>query len=290
MKQSVLAWKTGNRENGVSSRTLIMGVVNVTPDSFSDGGNFLDPAKAMAQGCQLVEQGADILDIGGESTRPGAMAVSADEEVRRVVPVIRGLRERFPELLLSVDTSKVAVAAAALDAGADILNDVTAGLGDAEMFPLAASSGAGLVLMHMQGKPQTMQANPTYRNVIQEVEGFFRERIAAAEAAGVQTAQIALDPGIGFGKTLDHNLELIAHLNRFQVFGCPLLLGVSRKRWLGEITGREVDNRLAASLGGAAACVSGGANILRVHDVIESCDLVRILDKVKQTRLRTTHE
>ncbi len=290
MKQSALRWKTGNRQNAVPSRTLIMGVVNVTPDSFSDGGNFLDTEKAIAHGCQQAGQGADILDIGGESTRPGADAVSTEEEINRVVPVIRGLREKFPELLISIDTSKARVAEAALEAGADILNDVTAGLGDEGMLPLAASSGAGLVLMHMQGRPQTMQKNPQYQDVIQEVADFFRERMSAAEAAGVQAEQIALDPGIGFGKTLDHNLEILSRLNSFQALGRPLLLGVSRKRWLGEITGREVDDRLAASLGGAAACIFGGANILRVHDVIESCDLAKILDKVNQTRLRCLHE
>jgi dihydropteroate synthase len=265
-----------------------MGVVNVTPDSFSDGGCFLDHEAAISHGLRLAEEGAAILDIGGESTRPGSVPVSLEEEIQRVVPVLKALGEALPQMTLSIDTSKAKVAEAALKVGASIINDVTAGCGDAEMLPLAASSGAGLVLMHMQGRPKTMQAQPTYENVLAEVYQFFEGRIHAATDSGVALQQIALDPGIGFGKTLQHNLELISGLSSFHDLGCPLLLGVSRKRWLGELTGRGVDDRLAASLGGAAACVSRGAHILRVHDVIESCDLVKIIDSVGAIHLQQT--
>lgn len=282
-----MIWKTGNRKHEVGERTYIMGIVNVTPDSFSDGGNFLNLDAAVEQGRKLAEEGADILDIGGESTRPGARPVSLDEEIRRVVPVLKQLRESLPDILLSVDTSKAGVAGEALHAGADIINDVTAGRGDSEMFPLAAQSGAGLVLMHMQGRPENMQTEPRYQHVVREVYGFLGERMQQALEKGVMPEQICLDPGIGFGKTLQHNLDLIAGLDRLKDFHRPLLLGVSRKRWLGEITERDVDGRLAASLGGAAACVGRGANILRVHDVIESCDLVKILDRVNQAQ--STH-
>ena len=243
-------WKTRRTLLPIGERTLIMGVLNVTPDSFSDGGHFLNVDEAVRQGCLMAEQGADILDVGGESTRPGAALVSVKDEQARVVPVIRALRQSLPEILISIDTSKSTVAAAALEAGADILNDVTAGQQDPGMFDLAAHSGAGLVLMHMQGQPQTMQANPAYAHVISEIRNFFADRIRAAENAGVTQEQMVLDPGIGFGKTLEHNLQIIAGLESFACLGRPLLLGVSRKRWLGEITGRDVADRLAASLGG----------------------------------------
>lgn len=279
-----MKWKTRRTLVPMGERTLVMGVLNVTPDSFSDGGKFLDVDSALRQGCLMAAQGADILDVGGESTRPGSEPVSVDEELARVVPVIRALRKALPDILLSVDSSKGLVAEAALAAGADILNDVTACRSSPEIFDLAANSGAGLVLMHMQGLPQSMQRAPQYEDILIEVNAFFQERILCAQAAGVDVSQIVLDPGIGFGKTLIHNLELIAGLGFFLPLGCPLLLGVSRKRWLGELTGRDVDDRLAASLGGAAACMSRDANILRVHDVIESCDLVKIIDKVNQTR------
>lgn len=239
----------------------------------------------MEQGLRLAKEGADILDIGGESTRPGAEAVSAEEEIRRVEPVIRALRTALPDQLLSIDTSKAVVAEAALAAGADIINDVTAGRGDADLFALAARSGAGLVVMHMQGRPRTMQQQPHYGDVIREVSDFLRGRMQAAVDAGVHPGQLVLDPGIGFGKTLAHNLQLLAELDRFHDLGRPLLLGVSRKRWLGELTGREVKDRLAASLAGAAACHRGGAKILRVHDVIETCDMLHILDRVHSSRI-----
>lgn len=273
----------------MGNRTWIMGILNTTPDSFSDGGRFLQTETAIAHGLRLLEEGADILDIGGESTRPGSAPVDAREEQARTEPVIRGILARAPDACISIDTSKASVAQAALDAGAEIINDVTAGRGDEQMLSVAADAGAGVVLMHMQGTPRTMQAAPCYENVVAEVRQFLEERVTAAVQAGVHSDQLVLDPGIGFGKTLEHNLTLMNHLTDLNVEGRPLLLGVSRKHWLGELTGREVDNRLAASLAGLAACVQAGAQIMRVHDVIDSCDVARVLDRMK-TPLRTTPE
>jgi dihydropteroate synthase len=262
-----------------------MGVVNTTPDSFSDGGRFLDPEKAVAHGLRLLEEGADILDIGGESTRPGADPVSAEEEIRRTEPVVRGILARASGARVSIDTSKASVARAALEAGALVVNDVTAGRGDPDMLPLAADTGAGLALMHMRGTPRTMQETPVYDDVAAEVRAFLADRLRAAVDAGCAPEQVVLDPGIGFGKTLEHNLELMRHLSDLRVEGRPLLLGVSRKRWLAALTGRPVDRRLAASLAGLAACVARGAKIMRVHDVIESCDMVRVLDSIRISKV-----
>jgi dihydropteroate synthase len=277
---SSLLWSLKGMTLDLGARTWIMGIVNTTPDSFSDGGHFLKPNAATGHALRLLDEGADILDIGGESTRPGAEPVAADEESARVIPVIDAVLSKRPDAVISVDTSKASVAKAALDAGAVIVNDVTAGLGDPELLSVVAASGAGLVMMHMQGSPRTMQQNPSYADVVEEVGSFFSDRRAAALDAGIDEAQLVFDPGIGFGKTLDHNLTLIRNLDRLSTFGRPLLLGVSRKRWLGELTGRSVDQRLAASLGGLAVCVHHGAKIMRVHDVIDSCDLVRIMDTI----------
>jgi len=272
-----------DRRLDVADRTRVMGILNVTPDSFSDGGRYLDSDAAVRRGRDLLEQGADLLDIGGESTRPGAEEVPAEEERKRVEPVVRALRSAAPDALLSIDTSKASVATTALNAGADILNDVTAGRGDSDMLPLAAETGAGLVLMHMRGTPRTMQTAPRYDDVVAEVKRFLEERMAAALEAGVAEEQLVLDPGIGFGKTLEHNLELIARLSELSELGRPLLLGVSRKRWLGTITGRETPDRLAASLAGCAACIERGAHIMRVHDVIETCDTARVIDRIRKS-------
>ncbi|MCC5845302.1 MAG: dihydropteroate synthase [Verrucomicrobia bacterium] len=261
----------------------VMGIVNVTPDSFSDGGTFLAADHAVAHGLRLLDEGADLLDIGGESTRPGAEPVSADAECERVMPVVKGILRARPDAVISVDTTKARVAEAALEAGALIVNDVSGGRFDPEMFPLAARTGAGLVIMHMRGTPRTMQDRPVYDDVVAEVAAFFRERLTAAAAAGVRKEAVVFDPGIGFGKTLEHNLDLMANLPALSdAAGRPLLLGVSRKRWVGEITGRGVGDRLAGSLGGLAACVEGGAKILRVHDVLSSCDVVRVLYRIRQ--------
>ena len=218
---------------------LIMGVVNVTPDSFSDGGRFFDVSTALSHARELIAAGADVLDIGGESTRPGAESVGEEEELRRVVPVIRALRERS-EVLISIDTSKAAVAEQAMAAGADIINDVTALLGDARMPGVALQSGAGVVLMHMQGNPRTMQKAPHYEDVVGEVAEFLRQRMGAVLRFGMAAESVAIDPGIGFGKTLSHNLALLRAVPRFAEMGRPVLIGVSRKSFLGKLSPSEM--------------------------------------------------
>jgi dihydropteroate synthase len=261
-------------------RTRIMGVVNVTPDSFSDGGRFLRADTAVEQGLKLVEEGADLVDIGGESTRPGSEPISAEEELARVLPVIRGILQRAPGAVVSIDTSKAAVAGKALEAGARVINDITALAGDPDMAGLAADSGAGLVLMHMQGKPRDMQKNPAYRDVVAEVGGFLESRAAAALQAGVRPEAIVVDPGIGFGKRLEHNLALIRGLDELRRLGYPLLLGASRKSFLGLITGRELDQRLFATVGAHAVGALLGADIVRVHEVAPVRDAVLVADAV----------
>lgn len=250
-------------------RTLLMGVVNVTPDSFSDGGKHPTEGMAVAHGLLLLREGADILDVGGESTRPGAAPVPPDEEARRVVPVVRRLAEAGA--LVSVDTMKASIAQLALAAGARIVNDVGAGRDDA-MFPLVAREGAGIVLMHMQGEPRTMQAAPSYHDVVKEVTGYLLERAKVAERAGVARASIALDPGIGFGKSLEHNLLLLRHLGEIKRLGYAVMLGASRKQFLGTLT-REGDHvpspqdRLEATLAAHVLARERGADIIRCHDV-----------------------
>jgi dihydropteroate synthase len=245
-----------------------MGVVNVTPDSFSDGGQFLDPQRAIEHGLELESQGAHILDVGGESTRPGSDPVSVDEELRRTIPVVEGLAKRA-KVPVSIDTTKSAVARAALDAGASIVNDVSAGRFDAEMLPLVAERGATFVAMHMQGTPRDMQADPRYEDVVSEVLEFLRERGAACLAAGIARERIWIDPGIGFGKTLEHNLEILRRLPELRSLGLPVLVGPSRKAFIARIHPPAKDD--AARRGGTAAAVTlavqGGAEILRVHDV-----------------------
>jgi dihydropteroate synthase len=258
---------------------LVMGVVNVTPDSFSDGGQFLDPAKAVARALKLVEQGADILDIGGESTRPGATPVSEAEELRRVVPVIERLAG-LVKVPLSVDTMKPAVARAALVAGASIVNDVAANRDDETMWRVVAGARAGYVCMHMQGTPQTMQANPVYTDVVREVGDYFRERLRRLNACGVAADQVVLDVGIGFGKTPEHNLQLLAGLRSFTKLERPLLLGVSRKSFIGKMLGAGVAARLPASLACACLAVEAGAQIVRTHDVAETVQAVRMTEAV----------
>ena len=245
----------------------LMGVVNVTPDSFSDGGLYLDPDAAIAHGEELARDGAAILDVGGESTRPGAEEVSEEEELRRVLPVIEGLAGG--EAVVSIDTSKLAVAEAALDAGASIVNDVTALRRDPEIGGLCAERGAGLVLMHMLGDPRSMQESPVYEDVVDEVKAFLAERMEVAVAAGVEEERIWLDPGIGFGKTLEHNLELLRRLGELRALGRPLMIGTSRKSFIGKIDGSGVDERIGGTIASSVLAAAEGADVLRVHDVAE---------------------
>jgi dihydropteroate synthase len=270
-------WHLPDRTLPLSGRALVMGIVNVTPDSFSDGGRFVSTEAAVAHALDLVQQGADLLDIGGESTRPGAKPVPTDEELHRVLPVVRELARRTP-VPLSVDTSKAAVADACLAAGAHVVNDVSALRGDPDLARVVAARRAGVVLMHMQGTPQTMQIDPRYDDVTAEVRAFLEERLQAALAAGIEAGRVVLDPGIGFGKTAEHNLQLLARLGELQALGRPVLLGVSRKGFMGKVLRRGVEDRLAASL--AAVCravVLGAAQVVRVHDVRATHDVVTLL-------------
>jgi len=257
---------------------MIMGVLNVTPDSFSDGGRFLDVEAAVAHGIEMAGQGADIIDVGGESTRPGAEAVGLKEELRRVVPVIEQLQGKIDKFI-SIDTSKAAVAERALEAGATIINDVTGGRGDPEMLPLAARSEAAFIVMHMQGEPRTMQFSPHYDDVVTEVADFFLQQYGRILECGVDPMAMAFDPGIGFGKTMAHNVELLKNLERLRVEDRPLVVGVSRKSFLGKLTGAaEMEERLAPTLAFSALLRARGADVLRVHDVKENAAAVRIAE------------
>jgi len=258
---------------------MLMGIVNVTPDSFSDGGQFLDSAAAVARGAEMAAQGADIIDAGGESTRPGAQPVSEAEELRRVLPVIQRLAAQV-KVPISIDTRKPAVARAALQAGASLVNDIGAGRADDEMWRAVAEANAGYVCLHMQGTPTTMQLNPAYGDVVQEVRDFFVERLERLKHAGVEAVQVVLDPGIGFGKTLEHNLQLLAGLGRFTTLERPVLLGVSRKSFIGKLLGVEVPARLPAALACACLAVEAGAQMIRAHDVAETSQAVRMAEAI----------
>lgn len=257
---------------------LIMGIVNITPDSFSDGGRYLQYDAALSYAHTLIQQGADILDLGGESTRPGALAVSVQEELDRVMPVIEGLRGA--PIPLSIDTSKPEVMRAAIAAGASMVNDINA-LQNPEALNIAAASEVAVCLMHKQGTPQTMQRQPQYQNVVEEVQQFLRERITAVQAAGVSQQRIIVDPGFGFGKTLVHNLALLQQLKYFSGLGMPLLVGLSHKSMLGAITGQDVAHRVHASVAAALLAVERGANIVRVHDVQATADALKVWQAVR---------
>jgi dihydropteroate synthase len=260
----------------MSGMFRIMGVVNVTPDSFSDGGAFLDRDAAVNHGLRLAFEGADLLDIGGESTRPGADPVPEREELDRVIPVIEGIRAHNGAVRVSIDTSKAAVAAAALDAGADYVNDVTALRGDPEMAALVAERGVDVCLMHMLGTPRTMQAEARYDDVVADVKAFLEQRIEAAVAAGIALERIEVDPGIGFAKNVDHNLELLGRLRELTALGRPLVLGTSRKSFLGAITGRETAERMPATLATVVMGYERGAEVFRVHDVAPARDALAV--------------
>lgn len=255
-----------------------MGIVNVTPDSFSDGGLYLDAEAAIAHGRELLGEGADILDVGGESTRPGADAVGADEELRRTEPVVRALAEAGATV--SIDTSKATVARAALDAGAGIVNDVTALRADPELADVCAERGCGLVLMHMQGSPRTMQEDPRYDDVVDDVRAFLSARVEAALAAGVSGERIWVDPGIGFGKTLEHNLELLRRLPELRALGHPIVIGTSRKTFIGTLTGREPAERSGGTIASNVLALAGGADVFRVHDVRPVREALQVADAI----------
>jgi dihydropteroate synthase len=275
-------WHLPDRILRLDDRPLVLGIVNVTPDSFSDGGRHAIPEAAVDHALDLVRQGADLLDIGGESTRPGSTPVPTDEELRRVLPVVEALAARTT-VPLSVDTSKAEVAAACLAAGAHVINDVTALRGDPGLAEVVRAAGAGVILMHMQGTPATMQLAPHYEDVVAEIDGFFQERLRAAADVGIAGPRVVLDPGIGFGKTEAHNLELLARLEAFQHLGRPVCLGVSRKGFLGRVLGRPVEGRLAGSL--AAVCYAAArqaAQVVRVHDVEATRDAVTLIAAVRQ--------
>jgi dihydropteroate synthase len=278
-----MIWRIRGRDHDLSRSGWIMGVLNATPDSFSDGGKFLDAHEAVAHGVRMASDGADVIDVGGESTRPGSLAVPAGEELRRVLPVVRGLAEaraaRAP--LISIDTTKASVAEAALDAGADIINDVTGLRGDPGMRALAARTGAGVVIMHMRGTPRTMQESPEYSDVAAEVGEFFRQAISRAVESGIDPMSIVLDPGIGFGKTPEHNRRLLAGLGGFLAFGRPLLVGVSRKSFLGWIAGSaDPAERFWPGVALTSLCRERGARILRVHDVKPHREALRMTEAI----------
>lgn len=276
-------WRIRDRDVELGGRALVMGIVNVTPDSFSDGGQYTDPNRAVAHALELESQGADILDIGGESTRPGAEPVPADEELGRVLPVVTALAKQS-RAILSIDTYKARVAQACLAAGAHVINDVR-GLAEPDMVEAVRAAGAGAIVMHMQGTPQTMQLDPTYADVVADIKAMLAQRVNAIEAAGVSRQCLMIDPGIGFGKKRGHNLEILARLGEFRELELPLCLGVSRKSFLGKITGQKVDRRIAASLAAAAfALAQNGVDVLRVHEVQEHRDLVLTWQLLRETK------
>jgi dihydropteroate synthase len=273
-------WKIAERVFNVSRQGLIMGVLNVTPDSFSDGGNFFALEKAIEHGLRMAAEGADIVDVGGESTRPGAEPVGAEEELRRVIPVIEKLQAKI-DIPISIDTSKSDVAGAAIRAGASIVNDVTGGRGDEGMLPLVAKTNSAFIIMHMQGTPQTMQNQPRYADVVSEIADFFLQQYTRAIGCNIDPMAIAFDPGIGFGKTLDHNLELLAHLEQVRVHERPLVIGVSRKSFLAKlIDSPDRGDRFAPAVALTSLLRTRGADVFRVHGVKENVSALRVSEAI----------
>jgi len=275
-------WKIDKRVFDVSRHGLIMGVLNVTPDSFSDGGEFFTADKAAERGLQMVAEGAHIIDIGGESTRPGSEAVTVKEELSRVIPVIENLHRKV-DIPISIDTSKAEVARAAIQAGASIVNDVTGGRGDEQMLPLVAETKSALIIMHMQGTPRTMQGQPRYEDVVAEISEFFRQQFARAIGLNIDPMAIAFDPGIGFGKTLEHNLDLLAQLERLRPHDRALVVGVSRKSFLSTlIQSPEIKDRLIPGLALTSLLRARGADVFRVHDVRENVYALQVTEAILQ--------
>jgi dihydropteroate synthase len=275
-------WKIGKRVFDVSRHGLIMGVLNVTPDSFSDGGEFLTADKATERGLQMAAEGAHIIDVGGESTHPGSEPVTVAQELLRVIPVIENLRRKL-DVPISIDTSKTEVARAAIEAGASIVNDVTGGQGDEQMLPIVAETKSAFILMHMQGTPRTMQIQPRYTDVVAEISEFFRQQYALAIGLNIDPMAIAFDPGIGFGKTLEHNIELLAQLERLRPHDRALVVGVSRKSFLGKLIGsRQISDRLTPGLALTSLLRARGADVFRVHDVRENVYALRVTEAILQ--------
>lgn len=264
----------------LAARVHIMGVLNVTPDSFSDGGRYTNPDAAVAHALRMVEQGADVLDIGAESTKPGALPIDEEEERRRLIPIVRAIC-RQTTIPVSIDTTKASIAQQALDAGAALINDISALRFDARMGEVVAKSGAGLILMHMQGNPQTMQHAAQYTDVVEEVRQFLKTRLDAAKESGIPPERILLDPGIGFGKNCQHNVVLLARLDALLTLGRPLVVGVSRKAFIGKILGRPIDERLMGTAGAVAVAVMKGARMVRVHDVAPIRDVVKMIEAIQ---------
>ena len=276
-----LSFKTSRREIIFGARTLIMGIVNATPDSFSDGGRFTTSAEAVEEGMRLVDAGADILDVGGESTRPGSDPVPLEEELKRVMPVIGALANKV-NVPISIDTTKAAVAREAINMGAEIINDVSAMRFDEEMPKVAADTGAGLILMHMRGLPKIMQTGPiVYQSLIYDIIAFLRERLQSAQSFGVESERTMIDPGIGFGKTAEDNMKILKHLGRFRALGRPILTGVSRKAFIGKVTGGEPRERLAGTVAAVVVSIMNGSSIVRVHDVEVMKKVVAMADAIR---------
>jgi len=283
-KKQGLQFKCRGLDVDLKERSLIMGILNITPDSFSDGNRFFTFDDALAQARKLIADGADIIDIGGESTRPGAEKVTVIEERNRVLPVIQTLRQEFPELPISIDTYKAEIAAAAMAVGADIINDISGFNFDHKMAEVASETKAYCCLMHIQGTPEAMQKNPVYEDLFAEISTYFEKSIELALAAGVEREKIILDPGIGFGKTLDHNLLILKYLAEFTGFNLPLLLGTSRKSFISKLTNAKVDERLPASLATVAQGLTNGANIVRVHDVAATKQVLTVIDAINHSQ------
>ena len=280
-----LKWHKYRLDLGV--RTHVMGILNVTPDSFSDGGRYFSEAKAVERGIEMARDGADIIDVGGESTRPYSDRLSTDEEMARVIPVIRRLSREIP-IPISIDTYKSKVAREALKAGASIINDISAMRLDFRMADVAAAAGVPVILMHMQGTPENMQLNPRYDDLLNEIIAFFEDAVNRCKSAGIKEQMIILDPGLGFGKTFDHNLSVIHQLKKFQALQKPLLMGPSNKTFIGKILGKDVHERDAGTMAAVAACVMNGAHIVRVHNVKLSVETVKVIDAILRERVNET--
>jgi dihydropteroate synthase len=277
--QPACLWRARHHTFSFPRPTLVMGIVNVTPDSFSDGGRFVETDRAVEHGLKLLREGADILDVGGESTRPGAAPVPEDVELNRVIPVIRRLADQTPAPI-SIDTYKPGVAARAIAAGATMVNDIAAARADPRMAEVIATTGAAYIALHMQGSPESMQQNPVYSDVVAEVKAFFAETIDRLRSQGVAPEQIALDPGIGFGKTLDHNLELLANGAVFRELGRPLVVGASRKSFIGRLSGAEIHRRAPGGIAAACLSVAQGVALVRTHDVAETAQALRVAEAI----------